>query len=277
VARITELRRLEGLIESRREELSRVLGPERSRAMSSFLRELSAKLTERREELLGIFRSMAGTIGHISETLSVQRQYASEWVSGYRPRISLLQLLEDASAMQQTSLEKRGVTLSLPRNSTQVLIEGDRTKLVRVFVNILKNAAESFDPSGVCPDGPPAAQRSTERRITVAIDTIAEGRARVEIRDNGCGFVMENGADPTAEGQSGKAGSRGIGLYSAKRIVDGHGGRLEVRSPGAGKGTTVRVELPLSYAAPDRPAGQDGPVSRDADQEPPPNTEENSR
>ena len=37
----------------------------------------------------------------------------------------------------------------------------------------------------------------------------------------------------------------GLGLYICKAIVKLHGGRLDVQSEGLGKGTTVRVRLPM--------------------------------
>jgi len=36
----------------------------------------------------------------------------------------------------------------------------------------------------------------------------------------------------------------GIGLYLARLVAEGHGGSLELASPGEDKGTTVTLELP---------------------------------
>ncbi len=252
---IAELKRLEQLIATNAPGLAETIGQDRLDALTSFLQELVSKLEERREELGRAYQSMADTLGHISETLAVHRQYASEWVSGHRPRISVQQLVADALAMQQGSFEKRGVHVSVPAEGDQAVIEGDRTKLVRVFVNILKNAAEAFDgePTGAGrDDGAPARAGDGERRVGISIDHPAAGWVRVTITDTGGGFTSIDGEYPVEEGSTTKSNSRGIGLYSAQRIVHGHGGKLSVRSAGPECGSAATVELPVTQSrAPD--------------------------
>ena len=41
----------------------------------------------------------------------------------------------------------------------------------------------------------------------------------------------------------------GLGLAISRHLVEAHGGRIEAMSPGKGRGTTVRVELPLMIVA----------------------------
>ena len=248
---IAELKRLEQLIATNAPGLSQTLGRERMNALTVFLQELVSKLEERREELGKAYQSMADTLGHISETLAVQRQDASEWVSGHRPRISVQQLIADAIAMQRGSFEKRGVHLSVPAEGDEAVIEGDRTKLVRVFVNILKNAAESFDGAATQAHRDaevPVSTGDEERRITISIDYPAARWVRVTIRDTGGGFSSDEGEYPIEEGATTKSGSRGIGLYSAQRIVRGHGGKLSVTSAGPERGSTATVELPITQS-----------------------------
>jgi signal transduction histidine kinase len=185
---------------------------------------------------------MASVLSHISETLSLQRQYAAEWVSGHRPQVALQKIVADACAMQQSGFEKRGIAVERRSDQNMVLVEGDRTKLVRVFVNILKNAAEAFDhDSGNRPEAIPA----EGRRITISVEHSSGDYAKVVVEDNGAGFHPARGDEVTQEGSTSKASSRGIGLYAAKRIIEGHGGRLTLESDGPGCGARAVVELPL--------------------------------
>jgi signal transduction histidine kinase len=46
-------------------------------------------------------------------------------------------------------------------------------------------------------------------------------------------------------GRAGTFAGMGVGLYVARLVAEAHGGALALESPGDGKGTTVRVKLPL--------------------------------
>jgi signal transduction histidine kinase len=74
------------------------------------------------------------------------------------------------------------------------------------------------------------------------------GQATFYVRDNGIGidpthqdrvFELFHRLDPRVEGT-------GLGLALARRIVDGHGGRIWVESAGAGQGSTFCFTLPLA-------------------------------
>lgn len=240
---LTELKRLNQLIDTEAEALSRALGAERRSALSAFVGELVSNLEERHTELKNTTHEMAQTLEHVSETLSLQRQYAQEWVSGSRATLNIVRLVEDAVAMQASGFEKRGVSLRRSYADNEILVEGDRTKLVRVFVNLLKNALEAFDDT----DQP----AGDKQRIEVAVDRTTKADVPIvsaRIRDNGLGFDVPPtslSASPISdEVNSEKPGGTGTGLYAAKRIVEAHGGELSLSSDGIGQGVTAVVTLP---------------------------------
>jgi len=79
-------------------------------------------------------------------------------------------------------------------------------------------------------------------------------QAILSVRDTGIGIAKEHlervfdrfYTVDTARSRHGEAKGTGLGLSIAKWIVEAHGGRISIASEGIGKGTTVRVELPLS-------------------------------
>ena len=112
-------------------------------------------------------------------------------------------------------------------------IEGDRTRLGQVFLNLLQNAIDAC-----------AAAPGSAHQIVVRTRDSADG-VRVEVEDTGTGVSDELAASifaPFFTTKSQSAGT-GLGLYLSRRIVAEHDGSLElVRIPGCG--TVFRVELP---------------------------------
>ncbi len=238
---VIELKRLEALVDDQREPLARALGAERQAALSTFLAELVASLEGRSDEIRGTAEEMAQILEHVSEVLSLQRQYAQEWAAGIRTPVHLMRLIEDAIAMQRSGFEKRGVALSRSYPDVAVHVAGDRTKLVRVFVNLVKNALESYDALEPSETDPPVIHISVECE-----DTPEGRRARVSVKDNAVGFDVAPRSLTEEERSTGKAGGSGMGLYAARHIVDAHDGELFLESDGPGQGATATVVLPAT-------------------------------
>jgi PAS domain S-box-containing protein len=151
--------------------------------------------------------------------------------------VSLQDLVQEAQIIVAGRLTERGVTVHV--TSTPILIHGDRPRLVEVFQNLLDNAVKftGDEPSPT---------------VEVGAEETAEGLV-VYVRDNGMGidprhqhklFGLFEKLDAGAEGT-------GIGLALVKRIIEVHGGRIWVESPGLGRGATFRFILPgVRCAAP---------------------------
>ena len=122
-----------------------------------------------------------------------------------------------------------------------VWVDGDATRLEQVLDNLVGNALK-YTPAGgnvtvrVGPDG---------------VDAV------LEVTDTGTGIapaVIDKVFDLFVQGDGGldrAQGGLGIGLTLVKALTALHGGAVDVRSDGAGKGSLVTVRLP---AVPARPA-----------------------
>jgi len=114
-----------------------------------------------------------------------------------------------------------------------LVVNGDFVRIGQVVSNLLNNAARYTDDGGT---------------ITLAVRR--EGpRALIEVRDTGVGIepaMLERIFEMFMQvGPAGKGGL-GIGLGLAKSIVEMHGGTIEARSEGLGKGSVFTVSLPIS-------------------------------
>ncbi len=107
----------------------------------------------------------------------------------------------------------------------------DPNLLTIVFQNLLINATQAMHGKGVI-------------RVTSAA---ADGRHTVEVVDEGPGIAKEIRATLFRPFQTTKARGTGLGLATARRLVEMHGGIISVTCPEAG-GTIVRIELPSARA-----------------------------
>ena len=110
---------------------------------------------------------------------------------------------------------------------------GDAHQLQHLFVNLALNAVQAMERTG-------GRLRIEARR--------AEDRAEVRITDDGPGIPESVAARLFQPFASSRAQGFGLGLFSAKRIVEAHGGTIAALANPEG-GTTFLVTLPLDEGA----------------------------
>lgn len=118
-------------------------------------------------------------------------------------------------------------------------VMGVREQIHQVLLNIVLNARQAIRQHG---------------KISIAVDQLNES-AIIRVEDSGCGIPPHMLATLFGPSQSSRPGGLGIGLYQCKKIVEAHGGTIEIRSE-EGKGTCVRIVLPLYIS------GEQGRVPR---------------
>jgi len=117
---------------------------------------------------------------------------------------------------------------------TSVPAHGDQSRIEQLLMNLVGNAVK-YSPTG----GP------------ILVTLVARDQnAEITIRDQGIGIPAEDLGrlgHPFVRG-AGRASTfagMGVGLYVARIVAEAHAGSLGLESDGDGKGTTVRVKLPL--------------------------------
>ena len=87
-----------------------------------------------------------------------------------------------------------------------------------------------------------------------------DGAVEIAVRDHGIGVhasdlpsLFDRFYQVTGNGDPGGREGTGIGLFVVRSIVLAHGGRVEARSPGPGRGTEIRIRLPQGSAETPRP------------------------
>jgi PAS domain S-box-containing protein len=170
----------------------------------------------------------------ISELLTLSKVQASE-VGPDDVVVDLAQVVAAGVAVLSPTVARRGVELSVDLPSAPVRVTGDRDMLERVVINLTDNAVK-FTPDG--------------GQISVAL-TSASGQAVLEVADTGIGVPAHEQQRlfdrffRSSLAQHHAIPGSGLGLSIAHKIVEQHGGTLDVRSE-AGKGSTFRVRLPAA-------------------------------
>ncbi|MFT3767566.1 MAG: ATP-binding protein [Minicystis sp.] len=137
----------------------------------------------------------------------------------------------------QIDARRHALAVSLPDEPLPV--DADPVRLAQVFANLLNNAAKYTDPGGHI------AVRAAREGLDVVVSVRDDGIGiPAEMLERVCDLFVQTDA---ARGQA--QGGLGIGLTLVKRLVELHGGRVEVRSEGAGRGTEVIVRLPAALSA----------------------------
>ena len=154
----------------------------------------------------------------------------------------LTAVINDAIETSRPLIEagQHKLTVNLPAD--KMMVDGDPTRLMQLFANLLNNAAKYTQSNG-------------EIHLTAAVACRAEKDSPqeivVSIKDTGIGIAPEllpHLFDMFFQAESGKErryGGLGIGLTLARSIVELHGGSIEVSSEGQGKGSQFTVRLPL--------------------------------
>jgi signal transduction histidine kinase len=119
--------------------------------------------------------------------------------------------------------------------------QADRDQLRQVLLNLLSNAYEAVQANAVPGTGPNGG--------TVTIRTSSnDGKISIAVVDTGIGMDDETRAQVFEPFFSKKTRGTGLGLAVTRRIVDSHGGLIQIDSE-VGRGTTFTVEFPAAEAA----------------------------
>ncbi|MGK5043626.1 sensor histidine kinase [Janthinobacterium sp. GB1R12] len=131
------------------------------------------------------------------------------------------------------------------------MVMGDPTQLRQVIHNLLQNAQDAM--ADLPPDSPhPRIDVRTEAIHYRSADGGVNIAVRLAITDNGPGFAPKILARAFEPYVTSKARGTGLGLAMVKKIIDEHGGRIDIENRVDGNGASVVILL--LKLAPDTPA-----------------------
>ncbi|HEX4145675.1 MAG TPA: PAS domain S-box protein [Pirellulales bacterium] len=180
-----------------------------------------------------IERQLAQMVRLVDDLMDVSR-ISRGTIELRKTHLPLDEVINNAIETSRPLIEEMGHKLTVTLLEQPVLIEADLTRLAQVFSNLLNNAAKYSDRSA---------------RIWLAVE-LRGNEVLISVRDEGIGiaagdlphiFEMFSQVDRSLEKSR---GGLGVGLTLVKRLVEMHGGAVEVQSEGLGKGAEFVVKLP---------------------------------
>jgi len=157
----------------------------------------------------------------------------------HREPVDLSVILEQAVEAMRLQIEEAGVQLYVALASEPVYLDADPVRLNQVFTNLLNNACKFTDAGGVI-------DLRSQRQGGEIVVTVAD--TGVGIAPENLPVIFEIFSQVPATGSRMQSGL-GIGLSLARGLVEMHGGSIEARSEGPGKGSEFVVRLPVIDAA----------------------------
>lgn len=173
-----------------------------------------------------ILKEVEQEVHHIQKTLNELLDYARPKPLQLRPA-DLNATAERAVSLARQQIASRPIEIEFRPAAEVGMVEHDPDGIQQVLLNLLLNALQAILREG---------------RIVVEVHN-EDSYATVAVTDSGCGIAPEHLPNIFKPFYTTKGKGTGLGLSLARRIVEFHGGRIQVETE-VGRGSTFRVWLP---------------------------------
>jgi len=213
-------------------------------AIASAARALDARAEgddPRSAELLAVIGRQSRHLARLVDDLLDVSRFSRGRIELRREPVELRRAVAGAVESVRPHVELRRQILALTLPDEPLWLDADLTRIEQILANLLHNAAKFTEPGG---------------RIDLTAERHGD-EVLVRVRDEGAGIdpeLLPRVFDLFVQGERSLARSRGglgIGLTLVRSLVERHGGTIEAASEGPGRGSELRVRLPL-LAAPER-------------------------
>jgi two-component system, sensor histidine kinase and response regulator len=205
------------------------------RMLTLFNQEVFCPISdEMKQAITAMSRSNNNLLEMVNTLLEVSRFEAGRKSMNF-VSCNLLEIIEEVVQELQPLAQEKDLTITVENQINQdsgnpICVFGDRLELRRVIGNLLGNGIKFTDVGGItiC-----IQEKSDQNQISIAI------------KDTGYGIPTEDLSElfkRFRQGKNKRAGS-GLGLHLSQRIMETHGGKIEVFSE-LGKGSIFTVHIP---------------------------------
>ncbi len=252
--RLVKTRRMAGERERMlRAEAARAEAERASAAKDHFLAMLSHELRTPLSPVLNTIELLLDTSDHAPELRAhletIRRNVVLEarliddlldLTKVSRGKVSLrLEAVDVQEAIQnvlhicQAEMDEKHITVNVSNLELQAVVRADSARLKQILWNLIRNAVKYSPAHG---------------KIDIAMSQGKRGHFCIHVKDAGCGIspeLLPNIFEAFRQGMH-TTGGLGLGLAITRSLVELHGGCIEARSEGLGRGATFSVCLPAA-------------------------------
>jgi two-component system, NtrC family, sensor kinase len=174
---------------------------------------------------------VSGQLDRIQTTLRELVNF-SRPASTVRTRVSIAEVVEEAFHIAKYYKRTKGGRIETHVPADLPAVVGVRDQLVQVFLNLILNAIDATGPGG-------AIRVSAEQ---------TDGQIVLDVEDNGAGIAAEHRERLFQPYFTTKKHGTGLGLFVTRKLVQEHGGDIDVVSK-SGTGTCFRMRIPAPIHA----------------------------
>ena len=155
--------------------------------------------------------------------------------------LDLSEIIKAAVESSRPLIDQRQHELTVTMSQDSIYVDADRLRLTQVFMNLLNNAAKYTPEPG-----------HIWLNVEQAGDTVV-----IRVKDTGVGIAAESLPHvfelfyQVDRSYTRSEGGLGLGLTLVHRLVELHGGKVEVRSDGMNRGSEFTVQLPVTAHGPE--------------------------
>lgn len=231
-SKLLKLQEVSEMMQEHRENIGAFLTEdERGKHILPYLFKTIDILLNEQADITKTIQSLRNNIEQIKTVIRSQQNYAK--VQACEEMVSVREIIKDAVKMNIAVLNSQKIDLAEEFDDIDYVCI-DRSRILQIVVNLVKNAAESLSESDV-----------KNKRIMIKCNKPDENQLYIEVVDNGMGIAQEDIAKIFAHGYTTKSAGHGFGLHGCALSAKEMGGTLTAHSQGPGLKTSFILALPL--------------------------------
>ena len=207
--------------------------------LAEILRSRKERETEKQDELLAIIIRNAKRLKELTENILDITRIENQSLNLHKEVVNvddlILKTLEDIKSQTNYKKSIRLIYDDSKKESSPILVEADRGRLIQVISNLLSNAIKFTKEEGT---------------ITIDIEKRSNDMDLLLVRVKDTGTGIDDDIMPRLFEKFVTRSEKGIGLglFISKSIIEAHGGRIWAENNADRRGATFTFSLPLLSA-----------------------------